>query len=336
MKLKNLLLPGAIIVLFAVVYHLLSDYTLAALVLPEVKSMKKPGTKCKPTDTFSVGNKIYAKGIHLFPNTQVKIYIVAQDDRCLWKFGDSIGTDVSGGAETVTTTARGKFSCKEIWGSAASGNYDIVVDANQNGIYDSGDAVDSITVGTGFTAGTQPTVFLLGLADTDGDGTPETACLERKYFFPRTDDVYAEGEGFPASTDVDIYVKLNQGWNFGDSIGADDGDGAAVTVTTTVDDLGTTDEDEGGRLPCTLIWDHTATGGTLTGGEFDVVVDVDQDGYYTAGDAVYNRCFETPITPGESLTGAGFFVQTTTTTTTTSTTTSTTTTTTTSTTTTTV
>lgn len=307
---------------------------------PQVFSAKKINDKCKKKNSFAVGDEIWAKGKGLAKNKDVDIYIVEQDDRCLWRFGDPL-VDASGGTETVTTNSKGKFGCEKIWNSALEGNYDIIADVDQNGEYSSGDAVDSIVVGTGLSVSdTEPaTVDPLGLTDLDGDGTPETACLARQYFFLQLDDVYATGEGFPPGTNVDIYVKTNQGWNFGDSIGSDDGDGKE-TVTTTVDDPNTTDEDEGGVLPCTMIWDHTAT--ALPPGEaFDIVVDVNQDGKYNNGgigdgDTINDRCFEAVLDPGDEFIGAGFRVESTTTTTTTTTTTSTTSTTTTSTTTTTI
>lgn len=427
-------------------------YTHAAPRLPIVKSAKEKGvSSCRSANSINPGDDMYVKGRRFLGNTSVDIYVVAQNGRCLWKIGDTIGADVSNdGKNTVTTTGKGKIPCTLIWTAATFGNYDIIVDTDQNGVLDEGDAVDSTVVGDGisverqasitpFDSGncnssqhgflTSEDVYVKGrkfprnttvkiyvktnqpwsfgdpIGADDGDGVdivttnskgrlpcteiwtatltagvydiivdinqngsydpedPITAfivggggssaprqeavqpivnpagvrpddgvpCGRSQFFFTFIDpesllpvDIYAEGRKLSPNLTVDIYVKKNdyikdiptdrKGWMPGDTIGADDGDGVVETATTTLE----------GDLPCTKIWDNTVS--VLVGGEYDIVVDVNRNTVYDAGDAINRRCFEEPIEPVEQETGAGFVIETTTTTSTTSTTTSTTTT----------
>jgi hypothetical protein len=71
----------------------------------------------------------------------VDVYIVS--DRA-WTDGDPIPPDVSGVTETVTTDSSGGLGPVEVWPRLLTvGEYDIVFDANQNGVYDAlFDAVD--------------------------------------------------------------------------------------------------------------------------------------------------------------------------------------------------
>jgi len=95
-------------------------------------------------NTFLPGEDVYCK-IHITqgstPLTDVRIYIVYNGE---WT---GVLTDRSDGYETVTLTPSnppeylGPF---KIWSNPLTpGQYDIVVDANHNGMYDCGEAVDS-------------------------------------------------------------------------------------------------------------------------------------------------------------------------------------------------
>lgn len=93
--------------------------------------------------------------------------------------------------------------------------------------------------------------------------------------FKTTSDVYAKGEHFPALTNVDIYVTLNEKWQQGDPISDISTDGVETVAT-----------DEDGKIPCTKIW-----GNTLAKERYDIVVDTNQDGTYDPadGDAIDGR-----------------------------------------------
>ncbi len=124
---------------------------------PEVRSSvnkctgkgDKEKCKCKTENEFKTTNDVYAKGEHFPPLTNVDIYVTLNKK---WKLGDSIGSDVSSdGAETVATDSDGKIPCTKIWGNPLTkGLYDIVVDANQDGTYNAGDAIDGKSNNAGF------------------------------------------------------------------------------------------------------------------------------------------------------------------------------------------
>lgn len=104
---------------------------------------------CKSANLFGMSGDVYAKGKFFPPNAFVDIYVT--NDK-VWSPGDNlIGTDVSGSVETVATGPEGKI-CAKVWGNPLIiGNYDLVVDANQDGTFDpkDGDTVNK-KVGRGF------------------------------------------------------------------------------------------------------------------------------------------------------------------------------------------
>ncbi|MGR3311021.1 MAG: hypothetical protein ACUZ77_09615 [Candidatus Brocadiales bacterium] len=119
---------------------------------PKVKSGKlnRRGVRCIRENSFRTDDDVYVKKAKRLPAlTFVNIYVVQNKT---WSDGDLIGIDVSpDGAEPVATNSNGKISCVKIWGSPEIGKYDIIVDANQNGIFDLGvDAVDGRGAKPGF------------------------------------------------------------------------------------------------------------------------------------------------------------------------------------------
>ncbi len=99
---------------------------------------------------YSRGNDVYAKGTGFNPpNYLVDIYVVPDQN---WVLGDIITADVTpDGVEQVIVGSTGVLECTKIWGRVlVPGNYDIIVDANQDGTYDSGDAIDGVN-NIGFT-----------------------------------------------------------------------------------------------------------------------------------------------------------------------------------------
>lgn len=97
--------------------------------------------KCKKRNKFKTGDGVYVMGKRFTPLDTVDIYVTSNK---VWNLGDPINADEStDGVEAVATDSDGKIPCTMIWGSpVASGRYDIVVDANQDGIYNAGDAID--------------------------------------------------------------------------------------------------------------------------------------------------------------------------------------------------
>lgn len=119
--------------------------------LQEVRSSKLKGNGCETHNNFKTSDDVNAKGEHFTPHDTVDIY-VTQNKK--WQMGDLIGSDVSSnGVDTVVTDLEGKIPCGQIWeNQLTKGRYDIVVDANQDGTYNSGDAIDGKSNNAGFRA----------------------------------------------------------------------------------------------------------------------------------------------------------------------------------------
>jgi hypothetical protein len=79
--------------------------------------------------------------------------------------------------------------------------------------------------------------------------------------------VFATGSGFPANTDVDVYIVGDRAWTDGDPIPPDVSGGKETVTTDGAGDLGPVD-----------VWSPP-----LTPGEYDMVFDVNQNGTYDAG-----------------------------------------------------
>lgn len=126
---------------------------------PEVKSAKlrckgrrsddDRRCECKTQNRFRTRNAVYAKGEHFPPFSTVDIYVTPNRK---WERGDPIGTDVStDGVNQVATDDEGEFHCTKIWADPLTvGMYDIIVDANQDGTYNAGDAIDGRRRNPGF------------------------------------------------------------------------------------------------------------------------------------------------------------------------------------------
>ena len=84
---------------------------------------------------------VYATGTGFPPNSDVDVYIVGD---LAWSDGDAIPPDVSSGVETVTTDGNGDLGPAPVWQPPLTpGEYDMVFDANQNGVYNTAtDVVD--------------------------------------------------------------------------------------------------------------------------------------------------------------------------------------------------
>jgi len=94
-------------------------------------------------DVFATEDNVYATGSGFTPNTYVDVYIVGD---LAWTDGMVIPPDVSSdGMNTVPTNAAGDIVPTDVWPAPLTpGEYDIVFDANRNGIYDVGiDVVDN-------------------------------------------------------------------------------------------------------------------------------------------------------------------------------------------------
>jgi len=93
-------------------------------------------------DTFSPGANVYVNGSGYNASTTYPVCIVSD---ITWSDNTMIPAAVV--RTTVTSNSTGHIQPAMVWGSALPGEYDIVVDANDNGIYDEGiDALDDLDV----------------------------------------------------------------------------------------------------------------------------------------------------------------------------------------------
>jgi hypothetical protein len=101
------------------------------------------------TDTFGVGDEVCVVGSGFSPETSYEVQVVSDVD---WTDGMTIPSYVA--KTTVMTDSGGAImDAYPVWNGATPGKYDIIVDVNNNGIYDEGiDALDDsdIEVTAGF------------------------------------------------------------------------------------------------------------------------------------------------------------------------------------------
>lgn len=94
-------------------------------------------------NTFNLTEVVYVTGTGYLPSTTYNIYIV--NDVASWSDGMTIPTQVPGTATTISSDSSGNIPPTAVWSSdLALGEYDIVVDLNNNTVYDEGvDALDN-------------------------------------------------------------------------------------------------------------------------------------------------------------------------------------------------
>jgi len=112
------------------------DYSVLALSASTVVSCAADGTG---KDTFLPGEEVYVKGSVLPASTDVTIYIILDGEDALP--GNAVAS------ATCTTEADGSLLTTLVWSPPLTvGEYDIWVDANQNGIYDGSDVWNDATI----------------------------------------------------------------------------------------------------------------------------------------------------------------------------------------------
>ena len=111
-------------------------------------------------DRFRVDADVYATGSGFTPGTNVNIHVVPDQD---WNDGDQIPQDITGTVETVSVNG-GNIAPVLVWPAPlVVGEYDIVIDANRNGVYDA--HVDGLDSGSpGFVVIDMPSVPVPALA----------------------------------------------------------------------------------------------------------------------------------------------------------------------------
>jgi len=126
--------------------------------VPYVVSSDDTGTE---RNTFELTKDVYSYAGKLPGSTDVRIYVVANKD--VWNDGAGL-TDVSGGYETELTERDGSIATTKIWGATLTeSDYDIVVDTNRNGEWNTGEPIDN-EVDVGFTAVPEFTTIAIPVA----------------------------------------------------------------------------------------------------------------------------------------------------------------------------
>jgi hypothetical protein len=97
-------------------------------------------------DTFILGETVYVNGSNYASSATYPVYVV--EDVSAWQDGMVIPTRVEGTATTLSSNGAGSIVATAVWNpSLTLGRFDIVVDVNRNGKYDSGvDALDDSDV----------------------------------------------------------------------------------------------------------------------------------------------------------------------------------------------
>jgi hypothetical protein len=139
-----------------------SDYRFRIALQAGIESCNATGHK---QDRFDVGEAVCVAGGNYSPSTTYALYIVA--DVATWSDGMSLPDRVSDTAPTIASNIDGDIPPTAVWSNPQTlGKYDIVVDVNDNGVYDAGiDALDDndVEVTAGFIIPELPAALLLPL-----------------------------------------------------------------------------------------------------------------------------------------------------------------------------
>jgi hypothetical protein len=124
------------------------------------------------SDSFDLSEDVYCYAENLPADRMIDIYVVKNNDT--WAEGAALNDD-SDGFETVKTGSNRSLQNTLIWASSLTpGDYDIVIDTNQNGKWNEGEPIDSWAT-TGFEAVPEFTTIAI----------PVAAILGLLFFFNR-------------------------------------------------------------------------------------------------------------------------------------------------------
>lgn len=135
-------------ILFALVCYPLFD----SFAKGQVHPAKQKGAKCKTKRVFRVDDDVFVKARGLPSDSLVDIYVIQNRE---WSFGDIIDElpfDAVVCAEfDLTTGSAGRIPCALIWEHPLIPDlYDIFVDTNQDGTFNSNDVVENKGKKAGF------------------------------------------------------------------------------------------------------------------------------------------------------------------------------------------
>ena len=113
---------------------------------PKVHSTNFKG---ETENKFKTDESVYIEGRNFKKLTNVDVYVT---NNRKWVKGDQLSDVSTDGIKNVQTTSKGNIPKTMVWGAPiVKGKYDIVVDANQDGTFNDGDAVDGKSADPGFT-----------------------------------------------------------------------------------------------------------------------------------------------------------------------------------------
>ncbi|MBI4181696.1 MAG: hypothetical protein HY520_01895, partial [Candidatus Aenigmarchaeota archaeon] len=204
------------------------------------------------TQVFSPQEDVFVRADGLPPSQVVTAYVI---EEALFLPDQSVLEDrTPDGPDTLATDPAGTIAAATLWTGLAIadvGPYDIVIDADQDGLYDAlEEPVDNLT-GPGFRVQAMNATNLAG---------------EAREAFPINEPVYATGGGFPPGIRLDLYVVQ---------------DGAVTSGSPLSDETEEVERDvqvsAAGEFGPLKVWENPERDHA---GFYDMVADVDQDGVY--------------------------------------------------------
>ncbi len=230
------------------------------------------------TGSIAEGNPVFAHGINFPPNRRIRLYVVK--DRAGWRTGDRL-EDVTGTVEEVATNSGGTLSTPvRVWDSAAvlrdgTRDFDLIADvADENGNFDSRFTAGRDAVDADLTTG-----FTVQSAYRFGERIPLASDEQGRYR-----DSFETGETITIWVNppwrplipfamVKKFICLHkENWRQGDSL---------------VDVTGRPEWDLV-RFACLNQYRYTVWAPPLTPGDYDPIIDANQNNIYDEGDILGN------------------------------------------------
>ncbi|MCW4028582.1 MAG: hypothetical protein NWE92_02900 [Candidatus Bathyarchaeota archaeon] len=229
---------------------------------PEIESCNISGNQ---QDAFSLTDTgVNIKGTGFANSTTYPLHVVV--DVQTWLNGMDIPKRLENSLENIGTNTNGEITPTVVWDPTLPGKFDIIIDVNGNSKYDAGvDVLDDNDVQT--TAGffvASPVV-----ESCDDTGAPKnTFILRESSSGEDQESIYVVGSGFAANTEYPSFIVNDFIWT--------DGVDIPPRLEYSTEYVATNDE---GYFDADAWWlwfpDRT--------GQFDILIDVNDNGKYDAG-----------------------------------------------------
>jgi hypothetical protein len=267
---------GIIIATLLIAVLMVSTFCLASAASTGKYRMKTCDSSGTQKECFDIAEPVYLQGKEFnVPDGTYSIYVVSDVED--WSNGLPIPAPVAGSATSVHIVG-GAFGPIAIFTGLSNAKYDVVLDVGGDGVYDvgdidlntgivtQGDALDNDDVS--HTAG-----FIVGSIDYQIYSTTAAGTTQREVYDVVTDpDIYVAGQDFsvPDGSYPIYLVEDQETWSNNMAIPA-----RVAGSITTVNIVG-------GHFGPTLLWHANQAG------KYDIVLDVNKDGKWNAGDALDN------------------------------------------------